>query len=911
MLRGCVTCPAIVAAVVLAVASAAAGESARAQPKPAPAAPTKKSILDTGSLWRMRIVWETDEIELKDGSVDHVRLKFDIGPWRKKQMTVEEFEAVEVPRVRLPADTPATWPAPDFDDSNWVRTRGPIFSSGLTSARNWGSVRNNWKMLMLRGRFEVTDPAEAEGLALTITYKGGVVVYLNGSEITRNHMPAGKLDVHARARPYPREAFIAPEGYLPGTYDCRGGKNKNILDMRVRRLRAYRIPVARLRKGANVLAVGIHRAPAHWAYYTTRVRPYAYGITDERNRASWSRMTLEQIELTAPAAAAVTSNAARSRGRGLLAWNHSALRKVQAIDYGDPLEPLRPVRVAGARNGTFAGQIVVGLDTPIKGLAVKVGPLRGPGGKAIPASAVGVRYGLADGQRSGYRSTVPHWFDSLAESPPAEAGVFGEGGGAVQPIWLTVSIPPGAVAGDYAGKLTISADGVEAVATELRVRVLDWTLPDANDYVVHMDIIQSPESVAMAYDVPLWSQRHWELLDKSFANMRPLAVKTVYLSCIRRTHFGNEHAVVRWKRGPGGELTPDFSIAERYLDTAVKHLGKIPGVVLYAWEPPESMGHAGSGPRRTHDREILITVVDPATGRLTKEKGPKWGTPACRVFWTKLALGAKAMLAKRGMEESMLFGLLGDHRPTKLAMDTMTTAVPGTKWALHSHNYCDNWMGHDMGMCIALWGIKCHPRDPAVGHGYGWRNKFWMGYYPREMNLMSPLAEHRIKTENHLGAMPWNLGRWPKAEGIRGIGRIGGDFWKVLKSKRSSRKATIAARYPETYWGQLCLNYGVPALFGRGARGPVATVRSEAFRENAQEVEARVYIEKALLDPAARAALGADLAARCRAALDERIRACLHSSGEGWLWFASSGWERRTELLFALAGEVGRRTAQK
>ena len=131
----------------------------------------------------------------------------------------------------------------------------------------------------------------------------------------------------------------------------------------------------------------------------------------------------------------------------------------------------------------------------------------------------------------------------------------------------------------------------------------------------------------------------------------------------------------------------------------------------------------------------------------------------------------------------------------------------------------------------------------------------------------------------------------------------------VLKDKRGRRRATLAARYPETYWGQLCLNYGVPYILGVGKTGAVATVRSEAFRENMQEIEARVSIEKALLDRAKSAKLGAHLAARCRAELDTRIRCSLRASGEGAVWFVSSGWERRMRTLFALAAEVQKKLA--
>ncbi|MGQ9662302.1 MAG: hypothetical protein ACUVWX_08215 [Kiritimatiellia bacterium] len=71
-------------------------------------------------------------------------------------------------------------------------------------------------------------------------------------------------------------------------------------------------------------------------------------------------------------------------------------------------------------------------------------------------------------------------------------------------------------------------------------------------------------------------------------------------------------------------------------------------------------------------------------------------------------------------------------------------------------------------------------------------------------------------------------------------------------------------------------------------------------------MEARIYLEKALLDEKTKARMGEDLATRCREALDERIRMCLHSGGEGEPWFISSDWSKRTALLFSLAAETVR-----
>jgi hypothetical protein len=887
------------------LAAASAGRAGDAA-KP-PRLPAHQVILGTRGLWRVRVVWETDETMLEDGTVGHFRFHATKGgyqAWRKRP-TFEDYEAKKVPCVRLPAETSRDWMKPDFDDSRWARCRGRLFAGDPKGRKGgWGSENHHWALLLLRGRFEVPDPVRANGLRLWLTYRGGVVVYLNGEELTRSDMPGGEVRPTTNAEPYPEEVYLLETGHLISSFDHRIEGTTERMRRRWRRIDGVEVPADRLRKGVNVLAVAIHRPPAHWKYYTTRVRPYAYGVYDKRASARWSRVALWDVRLTAPPRAVVVPNVAQPAGRPFLAWNHSVISRVRTADYADPHEPLRPVRIKAVRNGIFAGQVVVGGDRAMTGLVAVASDLTGPG--RLPAERVEVLYGRCDGKTRVWRSRIASWFDSLDEVP-AERVEVSESGSAVQPVWVRVHVPEDAKPGTYKGRLTVRAKVGEPIVVPIELEVIDWTLKDSTDYTGYIDVFQSPGSLAIEYGVPMWSEKHWALIDRSFRLLGELGCKTVYIPCVRRTHLGNEHSMVRWVR-KDGKLVPDTDIAERYLDTAVEHLGRMPGVILYCWEPPTSMGHAGSGPSRTHDRKILITVVDPETGKLEKAEGPKWGTPECRAFWRRFTDQMGTLLKKRGLFDSMLFGLLGDHRATKRAMNEITNGVPKgrARWALHSHNYCDTWLGHEIGMCVALWGVKCYPVEPERGHGYGWRNPFWLSYYPREMKPTSPLVDYRVQVEKRLGSTPWNTSRWPKSQGVRGIGRLGAEFWRVLKDRRGNRRSTLAARYPETYWGQLCLNYGVPYIFGIGRRGAVPTVRSEAFRENMQEIEARVFLERTLLDKAKRARLGEDLARRCRAALDLRIRAGIRAAGEGWVWFVSSDWEQRTEHLFRLAVEVDR-----
>ena len=63
------------------------------------------------------------------------------------------------------------------------------------------------------------------------------------------------------------------------------------------------------------------------------------------------------------------------------------------------------------------------------------------------------------------------------------------------------------------------------------------------------------------------------------------------------------------------------------------------------------------------------------------------------------------------------------------------------------------------------------------------------------------------------------------------------------------------------------------SVLAPGPKGPAATQHLVNLNEGVQECEARIVLEKALSDPAMKAKVGGDLAGRCQALLDERMRA--------------------------------------
>ncbi|KKL10674.1 hypothetical protein LCGC14_2553450, partial [marine sediment metagenome] len=121
----------------------------------------------------------------------------------------------------------------------------------------------------------------------------------------------------------------------------------------------------------------------------------------------------------------------------------------------------------------------------------------------------------------------------------------------IQPIWIRVNVPAAAVAGRYRGKLTVSVAGRgKGIVVPVDLRVADWKLPDPRKFRTHAGIYQSPATLAMRYKVKPWSERHWQLVDKSFALLARAGNDLINIPVVDRTQFGNDEGMVYWVRKP-------------------------------------------------------------------------------------------------------------------------------------------------------------------------------------------------------------------------------------------------------------------------------------------------------------------------------------------------------------------------
>ena len=936
----------------------------------------------TGTIWRGFQTWQTDVARTGKGELvrvnpltpragrsnkgEVVRYNSNQPAWslyRYKFKTLEIYPAKAVHGSPYP---PAGWRTPDFDDHTWIRDPYPqreLYS--LVALR------------CLRGKFGVSDPSKVTGLALTVRFRGGVVAYLNGKEVGRAYMPKGEIKPETLAEDYPKEAYVDPAGVLieQGVF-WRGGKKKED-KIRFKALRtelglviwyggwkwhstgvdnaspsnfvskdrevvrryqsrcrelAAKIPSRLLRKGTNVLAIEIHRAPAWEGMFTSPGYYTNYGkkslLSVNWAEAWWDRAELEDVKLTAVAAAnAIAPNVGPPKT--VRVWNHPASVEVDPSYYGDPNETLHPVRLRGLKNGTYSGQIVVSATDTIRGLNVTVTDLKGPGANRIPASSIRIGYArIADGFRGNNMKTAGRWtlFDILEPSAPKEISntpwSFRRSFPPMQPVWLTVRVPRDALSGKYRGTVRVNVDGEKPVVTSLEMEVVgDWGLPDANAFTTYVGFLECPDAVANYYKVDLWSQEHWRLLDRLFEVLGQMGTKDLFIPLVAKTHLGNPYSMVRWIRQADGSYKVDTSIAEKYLDVAIKHLGKIPVVCLYV------STRSQYGFRKPVDQP-LCTELDPATGELKELKPPKWGTPESRAFWKPVIDRMREILAKRGLENSMMYGYLADGvgpdakghawgMPNHFA--DLRAISPKTRWMVSTHIVPITWragsvrgtefLGGWSWMHAMLMNTKWMDQNDSDlwKPVYGWRDSKFPFFRLAASRSRSPtLANDHCANVTRLRVAPEGvlLSR-TGGHAFQGFGSWGADFWGN-EWRAYDAYGNVALSESTFRW-----------LVGPGKDGPVPTCRTRMLQEGLQEAEARIFVQNAILDEDKKAKLGTDLARRCKEACDERTRMFTYmanfryNDGEGSMPRLRlipdvAAWEEDAVKLYRLADEAAK-----
>lgn len=842
---------------------------------------------------------------------------------------------------------PTNWREPGFDDSGWMN--GPCRDYTAGDMRAVGYLRYDRKynpncilglansdpylseigLVARRTSFSVKDKSKIKKMTLFVNYRGGFAAYLNGKEIARQDLPKGKLEPTTPGAPYPLNAHfrVDAKGKL-GQVRFFGKQTKEDGEARARWHRTFgpfEIPLSALKDGVNVLAVESHRSD-----YPAEAKKLGLGF---------GTVGFFDVRLSAeaPAGSIIGSN---KRGDGFYASGVAPWQKLTARSIPDAASAPRPVRINAAKNGSFSAQVLVSATGAIKNLKAKLGPLKSASA-SIPSRAVQFRYARAGGVwglkfdlKQGFRAGR---YDMLLDQAPAQIDAFparkagGWAGGirkslgmpitpkagASALVWLTVTVPKDAAAGLYKAQLTLSAEGQKPFVLPVELNVSDWALPDLKNYGGKLFIYQSPTSLSEKYKVKFWSEEHWALIEKSLKLIGEAGNQGLIFPLIAKTSLGNVESMVRWiKKGDG--YTHDYSIFDRYLDTALKYhqAERLLSLALCVW------GYEATRLKWNDNKipGVQVTVLDPATGKTSDMRLPDYGTPECEALWKPVLTALVKRIEAKGLKDKIMLGLGGDVSPAPSHVIMFRNIVGDIPWFRESHF---DWKGYGydpndrhkkvpVALNSIVWGGAVP--DPAKKRLYGWKCK----------------PERLILTFNRAGTLsvvligfppPWSFRMWMESTltgGRNGNGRVGADYftglfdarraWKGKKGgseRGNGMNGSIFNRYLDSNVGQISLGNSTTDLLAPGPEGPVTSIRFENAKEGNQEAEARIVIEKALLNK--EKPLPADLAKRCQALLDARTNGLrMWALNSGKVPFGCQGWSEKNRQLFDLAGEVVR-----
>ncbi len=156
-------------------------------------------------------------------------------------------------------------------------------------------------------------------------------------------------------------------------------------------------------------------------------------------------------------------------------------------------------------------------------------------------------------------------------------------------LFLEIQVPADTAPGTYSGEVRIYLhrmydDEFAAETLPFTVEVADVLMPSGDDRKFHLTIWHHPTNIARHYDVPLFSDRHFEILEHYLASMADLGcvASTVTVGdipwagqfCYNKYDPLSdlfEYNIIRITRGTDGAFRYDYSVLDRYLRLCQKY----------------------------------------------------------------------------------------------------------------------------------------------------------------------------------------------------------------------------------------------------------------------------------------------------------------------------------------------------
>ena len=275
----------------------------------------------------------------------------------------------------------------------------------------------------------------------------------------------------------------------------------------------------------------------------------------------------------------------------------------------------------------------------------------------IPASAIRtnfVRYVMTDelnkdGSGCGYRSPAD-WDSSVVADVLDINKTLPVRRNTTQPIWANVWVPQDAKPGNYTAQITVSGKNMKPQTLQLKLQVINRTLPSPQQWATNLDLWQNPYAVARYYKVPLWSKEHFDAMRPIMKMLADAGQYSITTSIMHKPWNGQtedhyDSMVTRIKH-IDGTWTFDYAVFDRYVDFMMNDVGINRLIACYTMIP----------------WDLRFDYYDEATNRIKFVKA-KPGDNAYTEYWGTFLRDFARHLRQKGWFDKTCIAM--DERPMK------------------------------------------------------------------------------------------------------------------------------------------------------------------------------------------------------------------------------------------------------
>ena len=285
----------------------------------------------------------------------------------------------------------------------------------------------------------------------------------------------------------------------------------------------------------------------------------------------------------------------------------------------------------------MSAQLLLWTASGAEGVEVEVEPFRSDG-HTLPGDAARarfVRYVLSDefGNKCGYHDPAiypPHLVPDMLD----DIEVFDIKARSVRPVWITVSIPADAPAGEYASTVKVYVKGRQLRTFDIGLTVIGRELPPPAEWNYYLDLWQHPAAVARVEGLDLWSDAHFEAL-VPYMRLLADAGQKVVTTTLNKDPWNNQcfdayADMIVWTKNADGSWSYDYTVFDRWVEL-MTGLGIDRTINCYSMLPWNNELHYRDG---STGRFVDVTA-DP-------------GTPAFEALWEPFLTDFTGHLRKKG-----------------------------------------------------------------------------------------------------------------------------------------------------------------------------------------------------------------------------------------------------------------------